>query len=281
MRTPTVTGLILAGCGVDGGSSRRMGLVLICGALGADSLAEALMVGTGAPAFGLAAAGVDLVSSGFAAAAGVGATGVFSLALAVAGAANGFSSIGPGGDESAGFEDGAVDTGASEIGVATTIPSWRSLSFGLSLASSAAGDAGLAGTAGVFSATDEGCDCEAGAGAAGVGASAGGSARNLSLMTGLAMAGADGTGAGEAGGVEDTGTGGLGFTGATEDGMTCGGWAAGVMGTGTAELGTAGGGASGSSGLRGLRGGDSSPIRNQLNNFPTKRNQKEKDSLAV
>jgi len=187
MRTSMATGPILAGWGVDGGSTRRMGLVLICDALGAGSLAG-VWVGAGALTFGLATAGADLVA-GFAAAASVGAIGVFSLAFAVPGAgaglaaaANGFSTTAVGGDWGTGFKDGTADAGATEVGVATTVSSLRklSLSFGLSWVSSAAGDAWLAGTAGKGSGAGA-----TGAEAAEVGAAGASSLRKLSLSFGL------------------------------------------------------------------------------------------------
>jgi len=198
-------GPILAGGGLGGGSTRRMGLVLICDALDAGSIA------------------VNLVSTnfnavvGFDPAAGVGAAVAVSLALATA--TNGFSTTGGGGDGGVDPEDDAAGVDAPAVGAVAGVSSLRrlSLSFGLSLASSAAGGTGLAGTAILsavasakaealavstspstgFPATGEDCDCGArledgatGAGAAVVGTAAGGPSRNLSLMMGLAAAGA-------------------------------------------------------------------------------------------
>jgi hypothetical protein len=255
-----------------------MGVALTCSPLG-----------TGALAAGFVSASFKAVA-GLDAATGVGAAAVFSPVLIAAGAdgegvglpaaTNGFSPADPGGDGGGGWEDEAAGAGATEAGAAAGVPSLRKLSlyFGLSLASSAAGDAG-AGMAGLSSvalakedgipATGEGFvagagpeDGAAGAGAAVVGAAEGPS-RNLSLMTGLAMAGADA----ETAGLSSVAL-------AEEDGFsaTGEGWGGGAG----LDEGAAGEGAGGSSGLR---GGDSSLMNPQPSNFPTKRNQK--DSLAV
>ena len=82
MRRPMATGPILTGGGLGGASTWRMGLVLICAALGATALAGPWVVGAGALAVGLAAAAAI---AGFATAAGVGTAAVFSATLAAAG----------------------------------------------------------------------------------------------------------------------------------------------------------------------------------------------------